>query len=164
MTGTGTIAIRRLGAGEAGLLAEVAEAVFDAPIDPARAAASLAEPGHILFVALDGTRVVGQCAGVIHRHPDKPDALYVGEIGVAPAFRRRGIARRLLAALLASGRAAGCAEAWLGTEHDNGPARALYARSGGEAEPFLLYAFDLRRAGGPAEGEGVASGQQEARA
>ncbi len=37
----------------------------------------------------------------------------------------------------------GCTEAWVGTEHDNDSARGLYANVGGEAEPFVMYTFNL---------------------
>jgi hypothetical protein len=44
------------------------------------------------------------------------------------------------------GREAGCAEAWLGTEPDNLPARALYDGRKEPAEPvetFVMYLYDL---------------------
>jgi len=97
--------------------------------------ACLASPGHLLFVALDDGRDVAQAAGMIHRHVDKPSELYVDEVGVSPAWQRRGIASLLMDALFAAGREAGCAEAWLGTEPDNLPARALYDGRKEPAEP-----------------------------
>lgn len=59
--------------------------------------------------------------------------------------RRRGIARRLTATLLEEGRALGCTEAWVATELDNAPARALYRSSGAieDAEPAVLCVFLL---------------------
>jgi ribosomal protein S18 acetylase RimI-like enzyme len=54
-----------------------------------------------MIVALAGNEVVGQCAAVIHRHPDKATELYIDEVGVTPAFTRRGIARRMLDAMFA---------------------------------------------------------------
>ena len=41
------------------------------------------------------------------------------------------------------GRAHGCEEAWVGTEHDNAPARRLYESRGSEAEPFVMYVYKL---------------------
>jgi ribosomal protein S18 acetylase RimI-like enzyme len=76
-------------------------------------------------------------------HPDKAPQLWINEVGVAPSHQRRGVARRLMEAMLAHGRALGCTEAWLGTEEDNLPARRLYEATGGVAEPFVLYAFSL---------------------
>ncbi len=84
-----------------------------------------------------------KCAAVIHRHPDKPTELYIDEVGVAPSFQRRGIARRLLSEMLALGKALGCEEAWVGTEHDNHPARSLYQSRGAAGEPFVMYVLRL---------------------
>jgi ribosomal protein S18 acetylase RimI-like enzyme len=137
------IEVRRLGASDAAVLARVADEVFDEPVDPKRIAAYLAEPGHIMLVALSGEEVIAQVAAVIHRHPDKPTELYLDEVGVAPAFQRQGLARRMLDEMFAIGRAAGCEEAWVGTELDNGPARRLYESRGGVAEPFAMFVYKL---------------------
>jgi aminoglycoside 6'-N-acetyltransferase I len=137
------IEIRRLGAKDSARLDGVADGVFDEPVDAQRLAAYLADPGHILFVAIVGSLVVGQCAAVIHRHPDKLTELYIDEVGVAPGFTRQGIARRLLDAMLAFGKASGCEEAWVGTEPDNQPARGLYESGGATAEPFVMYVYKL---------------------
>jgi aminoglycoside 6'-N-acetyltransferase I len=109
-------------------------------------AAFLAEPGHIMLVALSGGIVVGQCAGIVHRHPDKMTELYLDEVGVAPAFQRKGIARALVERMFAIGRELGCGEAWVGTEPDNLPARGLYERLDArhdEAEDFVMYVYRL---------------------
>ena len=45
-----------------------------------------------------------------------------------------------------------CTSAWVGTEADNAPARGLYERAGGVAEPFVLYGWDLAPPGGPTAG------------
>jgi ribosomal protein S18 acetylase RimI-like enzyme len=137
------IRIRRLPLDDAAILHRVAVGVFDEPVNAKRLAAYLAEPGHLMIVALAGAEVVAQCAAAIHRHPDKPTELYIDEVGVAPAFQRQGIARQLLDEMFALGKALGCEEAWVGTEHDNHPARRLYASRGAEAEPFVMYVFQL---------------------
>jgi aminoglycoside 6'-N-acetyltransferase I len=105
-------------------------------------------------VAVEDAVVVGMASAVDYVHPDKAPQLWINELGVAPTHRRRGIGRRLLHALLAHGRALGCTEAWLGTEPDNRPARALYEQAGGAAEPFVLYAFALDGDGEPSPGAG----------
>ncbi|HMO77498.1 MAG TPA: GNAT family N-acetyltransferase [Sphingopyxis sp.] len=133
---------RRIGADDATSFDRIAEDVFDEPVDAARLSAYLAEPGHLMLLALVSGEVVGQCAAVIHRHPDKPAELYIDEVGVCPRFQRRGIARGMMDAMIAWGRERGCEEAWVGTETDNVPARALYARHA-EAEPFVMYLWDL---------------------
>jgi len=143
-SGQPPIEIKRVGPGDVGLLERVAEDVFDVPIDSRRLAAYLASTDHHLIVAINAGEVVGQVAAVVHRHPDKATELYVDEVGVAPAYRRRGIAGRMLAALFELGRELGCEEAWVGTEPDNQAARRLYeSAGGGNAEPFLMYVYEL---------------------
>src|SRR4051812_24330278 len=118
--------IRRLTAQDAHVLSRVAAEVFDEPIRPERLAAYLAEPNHLMLVAIVDGQVVGQVACVVHRHPDKPTELYVDEVGVTPALQRRGIARAMMQEAFAWGRELGCTWAWLGTEPDNAPAIGLY--------------------------------------
>jgi ribosomal protein S18 acetylase RimI-like enzyme len=132
---------------DAKVLGRVAEDVFDAPIDAIRLSAYLAQPGHHMIVALHEGVVVGQTAAVVHRHPDKPTELYIDEVGVAADYRQQGIAGRMLEFMLAHGKAIGCEEAWVGTEPDNLPARALYEqrRQSGDAdaESFVMYVYQL---------------------
>ncbi|RWK31297.1 GNAT family N-acetyltransferase [Mesorhizobium sp.] len=138
--------IRRLFPGDDALVIRVAEDVFDEPVRPDRLTAYLASPGHFMIVALADRIVVGQCAAVIHRHPDKVSELYIDEVGVAPAFQRQGIATKMLDAMFELGREHGCEEAWVGTEPDNVPARALYeARKEphGPPEDFVMYVYRL---------------------
>jgi ribosomal protein S18 acetylase RimI-like enzyme len=138
-----TYEIRRLGRADAALFGKIAEGVFDEPVDPALLAAYLGEPGHLMVLALADGLVVGQCAAVLHRHPDKRAELYIDEVGVADAWLRRGIARAMLTRMLDIGRDLGCAEAWLGTETDNFPARGLYETCGGAGEEIVCYLFKL---------------------
>jgi ribosomal protein S18 acetylase RimI-like enzyme len=138
--------IVRLYPGDDALVMRVAEDVFDEPVRPDRLAAYLRESGHFMIVALADGVVVGQCAAVIHRHPDKVSELYIDEVGVSPAFQRQGIARKMLDAMFAIGRENGCEEAWVGTEPDNGAARALYESRKEPREPaesFVMYVYEL---------------------
>lgn len=137
-------AVRRITAGDEAAFQHVAPEVFDEPVDTERLRAYLREPGHLMVLAFDGELVVGQCAGVVHRHPDKPTELYVDEVGTASTHRRRGIARAMLAALFAWGRELGCEEAWLGTELDNEAANTLYrSERPVEDEAIQYYLFRL---------------------
>jgi ribosomal protein S18 acetylase RimI-like enzyme len=135
--------ILRIGPDQAGLLERVAEDVFDDDIDPVRLAAYLADPGHLMVLAITDGEVVGQARAMIHRHPDEATELYIDNLGVTPARRREGIANRLLDELVAWGRENGCEEAWVGTEVDNEGARALYRARGSEAETFVMYVYPL---------------------
>jgi ribosomal protein S18 acetylase RimI-like enzyme len=111
---------RRLTSGDEATLDRVADGVFDETIKPDRLASYLSEPGHHMIVAL-----------------------YVDEVGVAPASRRRGIARELLDRMLALGKTLGCEEAWIGTERDNDAARALYGSYAVPTEQVVMYTFRL---------------------
>jgi aminoglycoside 6'-N-acetyltransferase I len=149
------LSIRLLGPGDESVLEEVDADVFDAEVVPALAREFLRDPRHHLAVAVEGRRVVGMASGVHYVHPDKPAQLFVNEVGVAAAHRRRGVGRRLLRALLARARELGCSEAWVATEPDNAAARALYAAAGGveEPEPSVLYSFPLSPARPSGSGE-----------
>ena len=138
------IALKRIAAGDAGIFEKVAGDVFDEPVEAARLAAYLAEPGHLMVLALEDGLVVGQCAAVIHRHPDKATELYLDEVGTASTHLRQGIATAMLEAMFAWGRELGCEEAWLGTELDNDPANALYRKLRPvEDEAIQYYLFTL---------------------
>ena len=139
-----TILLRRMAPADVATFANLAPDVFDEPINAERLAAYLATPGHLMLLAFDGDDVVGQCAGVIHRHPDKSTELYVDELGTASTHRRQGIGRALLEAMFAWGRELGCEEAWLGTELDNEAANALYrGQRPIEDEAMQFYVFRL---------------------
>ena len=136
--------VKRLSSGDEAVFTAVGNDVFDESIDSRRLRAYLNMPGHMMVVALDGGLVVGQCAGVLHRHPDKPSELYVDEVGTASTHRRRGIAKAMLEELFAWARELGCEEAWLGTEIDNDAANALYRSFiPAEDEAMQFYVFNL---------------------
>ena len=138
------VEIRRAGPGDEDLFERVDDDVFDYALDPSTLAEFLATPCHHLVVAIADGEIVGQVAAVVHRHPDqRPVELYVDEVAVAPAFRRKGIARLMLDEVFELGRELGCAEAWLGTEGDNTAATTLYESRGSEPEPFVMYVFKL---------------------
>lgn len=128
------VEIRILSTRDAALLERVADDVFDNPIDPALAAAFLADPRHHIAVAIDDGVVVGFASGVDYIHPDKPAELWINEAGVAPTHQRRGLGKRILACLLDHGRSIGCRTAWVATEAGNVAARALYVSAGGRIE------------------------------
>lgn len=144
-----TVDLRLLGPNDRDVLNHVAPGVFDEPVEPRWADAFLADPRHHLVVALDGGTVVGMVSALGYVHPDKAPQLWINEVGVAATHRRQGVGLRMLRAMLAHGRALGCTEAWVATEHDNVAARALYERAGGTPEPSLHYEFPLP----PAEAE-----------
>lgn len=143
-----TIEIRKLGPGDEGVLTHVASGVFDEAVRPDLAERFVNTPSCRIFVALDGDLVVGMVTGFTHFHPDKDEEFFVNELGVDDDYLRRGIGTKLMDAILAEARAMGCAVAWLGTEHTNAPALALYRKlmgAGDEEEDMSVFTYDLTR-------------------
>jgi ribosomal protein S18 acetylase RimI-like enzyme len=141
-----SITIRMLRTGDEAVLERVAPGVFDEPVRPDLTRRFLATPNYRIFVALDGDLVVGIATGFTHFHPDKDEDFFVNELGVDDGYLRRGIGEALLRALLKEAKAMGCAEAWLGTEHVNGPALALYRKvmAGADTEEAMsVFTFKL---------------------
>ena len=138
-----TYEIRLLTAADALVLERVADQVFDEPVNPAWARELLADPRHHLVVAISDDTVVGFASAVHYVHPDKAPQLWINEVGVAPAYHRRGIGRAMLATLVERGRSLGCGEAWVLTEDDNAPARGLYQALGGVESACIMYTIQL---------------------
>ncbi|MGV3491459.1 MAG: GNAT family N-acetyltransferase [Devosia sp.] len=138
-----TITLKRMQPGDELDFTDIAADVFDEPINSGRLEAYLMEPGHLMILAFDAGTVVGQCAAVIHRHPDKVSELYIDEVGTATSHLRQGIATRMMEAMFNWGRELGCREAWLGTDLDNLEANGLYRKMGGKGESISYYEFEL---------------------
>ena len=136
--------IRVLTPGDAAVLDHVADEVFDNPIDPRSTAEFLADPRHHICVAVEDGVVVGFASAVRYIHPDKQPELWINEVGVAPPFHRRGVAKAIVARLLALAKQLGCVEAWVLTDEDNTAARALYRSAGGTETPAgVMVTFEL---------------------
>ena len=133
----------RLTRDTAGLLENIAEEVFDEDINPQRLATYLESPGHLMIIAVCGNQGIGQVAAYVHGHPDQASDLYIDNLGVAPPFQRRGIARRLVDEVLAWGKTLECRQAWIVTETGNSAARALYEGRGAAAEPIVMFSYKL---------------------
>ena len=137
------VRIVRVTRSNASILHSIAPEVFDEPIDAGRLACYLDSPEHLMLVALFGDCVVGQATGIVQRHPDKHSELFVDEIGVAPDFRKKGVARKMLRELLATGEVMGCEEAWVLTEAGNVAARKLYETASTSATTVVMYSYRL---------------------
>lgn len=139
------ITIHRVSAANATLLLHVDDDVFDHAVDPLFLREFLDTPSNVLFVAVDDDVVVGMATGLTYVHPDKPRAIFINEVGVSAKYRRRGIGRRLVAAILEWGQSEGCSEAWVATEVDNVAARSLYRSLGGveDDEHAVVYVYPL---------------------
>lgn len=145
----GEIRIQFITAENAAILERVDEDVFDHPVDAKSLAGFLANPSNLLVVATVDEVVVGMASGIAYLHPDKPLQLFINEVGVSGRFQRRGIATRLVNAMLERGRELGCTEAWVATEEGNTAARALYSSLGGveDKERAIVYVYTLAQEG-----------------
>ena len=136
--------VRILTPADAPLFAHIAEGVFDHAVQARLVEEFLADPRHLLSVAIDDGQIVGMASGVRYVHPDKPSEFWINEVGVSPDYQRRGLAKRIVTELLAEGRRQGCREAGVLTDFDNEAARATYRSAGGvESGPQLMVTFPL---------------------
>ena len=138
-----SIEYRLLGPDDLSVLQNTADGVFDHEPVPDMTARFLADPAHLIAVAVDAGTVVGMATGNEYLHPDKPVQFWINEMGVAPGHQRQGIGKKLLSLMLQEARRRGFAEVWLATEDDNLPARALYRSTGGQEENCVVYTFKL---------------------
>lgn len=101
--------------------------VFERPPDRDWTAAFLGSGDNVLLVARasDG-QALGMLTATRLWHPDHPPELYVQEIGVAHAHRRRGVGTALVQAVLEVADDLACACTWLVTESGNAAAAGLY--------------------------------------
>lgn len=97
-----------------------------------------AQPKALLRVAeLDG-RVIGFAMGnFIYDTQRQADALMLVELYVEPAFRRRGAARALMAALASHAVQQGAACLWWGVDEGDDEARLFYRAIGAESEGWF---------------------------
>jgi len=135
--------IRILRAGDEHILTNVADDVFDHPVDNTLTAEFLRDPRHHLCVCIQENIVVGFASAVHYVHPDKSSQLWINEVAVSPSHQRKGIAKRVLSALLSLGRELDCTEAWVLTHEDNVAARALYLSAGGVETAQIMVSFQL---------------------
>jgi ribosomal-protein-alanine N-acetyltransferase len=107
---------------------EIERDVFDATAwSPAQFWSELAQPDRTYVVVRHDERIVGY-AGLMARRPTAD----VQTIAVAPAHRRRGIARAMLTRLLEIAEASDCREVLLEVRADGVEAIALYRSEGFE--------------------------------
>lgn len=109
----------------------------------------LGDPARFLnLVAVDGNAVVGFAeASIRHEYVNGCEGspvLFLEGICVAPAARRQGIARRLVAAVGEWGRAKGCREFASDTWHDDLESHAFHLAAGfAETERVVYFRQEL---------------------
>jgi len=78
-------------------------------------------------------------------HPDKGTEMFLYELAVDEAFRRRGIGTALVAELLDIARSRSCYDMWVLTDHDNDAALATYRTTGTTDESsHAMLTWELR--------------------
>jgi ribosomal protein S18 acetylase RimI-like enzyme len=124
-----TVEIRRLGPGDEHVVRALAEREAQTAL--------LADDRNRFVVAFDGEDPVGFAFGYeLPRRHGRPVMFFVYEIEVEEAYRRQGIGRRLMQALLD-----GYDEAFVLTEPDNAAANALYGSLGGTRVDSVMWDF-----------------------
>jgi ribosomal protein S18 acetylase RimI-like enzyme len=131
-----------LGPGDADRVAAAAY-LFDSDPKPGATERFLAEQTHHLFIAYEQDVPVGFISGVETTHPDKGTEMFLYELSVAEAHRRRGIGARLVQRLADIARSRGCYGMWVGTEDTNLAALATYEGAGGsrDEDPARIFTW-----------------------
>ena len=131
--------IRALGPGDDEAVV-AAQHLFDGPARAGATARFLAEPGSHLLVGYVDEEPAGFVSGVEVTHPDKGTEMFVYELAVDEAHRRRGHGRALVGALEALARERGCTGMFVFVDDDNEPGRAVYRSAGGaeSSRPFMV--------------------------
>jgi ribosomal protein S18 acetylase RimI-like enzyme len=127
--------VEALGPGDAQKAKDAAH-LFDHPIDAAALRAFLADPRHHLLIATVDGQPAGFVTAIELLHPDKPrPEMFLYELGVDEAFRRRGVATALMDRLVGLCHERGCGELFVLTDEANDAAMATYRKAGGGREP-----------------------------
>ena len=128
-----TITVRQATPGDAPELARMLDLFDGMGATPEQVAARMLACQHVLTTYLgeaDGRPVGFACLRLVpHLQGDEPYA-ELTDIHVDAPFRRRGVARALIAQVEAAARAAGASEAVIITGFDNAGAQAAYRASG----------------------------------
>jgi ribosomal protein S18 acetylase RimI-like enzyme len=139
-----TMTIRTMQPGNGAEIVAVGH-LFDSPPDLATAERFLVTPGHHLLMAYEEDAPAGFVSGVELTHPDKGTEMFLYELAVDEAFRRRGIGTALVAELLDIARSHGCYDMWVLTDHDNDAALATYRTTGTTDESsHVMLTWELR--------------------
>ena len=136
------VVVKRLGPGDEAEAQRFDEA-FDAAVEPDLAARYLADQRHHLLGAYAEGEPAGVATATEILRPDKPPELFLNELVVMPAFRRRGVASSLLAEIKRLAADCGCVTIWVLTEEDNEGGMATYRTAGGRRIEGTTVMFEL---------------------
>lgn len=139
------VVVKRLSPGEEAE-AQRFDAAFDETVDRDLVARYLAGEHHHLVVAYADGEPAGVATSTEILRPDKPPQLFLNELVVIPAFRRRGVAGSLLAEVKRLAAERGCVSIWVLTEEDNEGAMATYRGAGGRRVEGSTVMFEIEPA------------------
>ena len=161
MTEPGTdVRIRRLGPRDAAVAGEVVRAFKGAARSEEGLRSFVANPSNYLLLAETGAEVAGFLTAYrLERADREASQMFVYEVGVGEAWRRRGVAAALLREIREIARREGMFEAFVLTSRGNAPARRLYESTGGivEDDAAILFVYPFA-----ADGESTPPGKREA--
>lgn len=110
--------------------------ILDEPWDAGQGRKFLGNSDNALFLAFAGDKVVGFVTGYRLQRLDKNRAeVLLYEIEVIEEYRKRGIGKKLIAALNAWAAEIEAFQSWVLTYSDNEAAMAMYKSMGGEEDP-----------------------------
>ena len=136
--------IRRLRPGDADAIV-AASSLFDDPASVELAERFLRSEGHVILLAYSGDVPAGFVTGVAMTHPDKGTEMFLYELAVDEAFRRRGIGTALVTALRDLAIENGCYDMWVLTDADNTAALATYEGTGAdEKSSHVMLTWNFR--------------------
>jgi len=139
-----TASTRRLHPGDEARAIEVGTSFDAAPFAAERVASFLANPANYLLIAEDAGELAGYVIAYrLDRLDREAKQLFIYDLGVSSAHRRRGVGTALMAQIRKLVAAESMMEAFVLTDRDNEAAIGLYRASGGvEAAPgSLLFLF-----------------------
>jgi aminoglycoside 3-N-acetyltransferase I len=126
--------VRRLGPGDEDVVRKLAEREPQVGL--------LADAATIFLAAFQADQPIGFVFGYeLPRRHGAPSILFIYELEVKEAYRRQGIATRLMTELEQIARSRGIAEGFVLTEPDNAAANTLYESLGGERSDTVMWDY-----------------------
>jgi ribosomal protein S18 acetylase RimI-like enzyme len=119
------------------------DAAFDQTVERDLATRYLADDRHHLVAAYADGEPAGVATATEILRPDKPPELFLNELAVIPAFRRRGVASALLAEIKGLAAERGCVTIWVLTDEDNEGGMATYRGAGGRRVEGSTVMFEI---------------------
>ena len=104
----------------------------------------IANQNHVWCIARSDGVFAGMASAFLMPKPDGDQWLYIDEVDVVADQQQKGVGTALMRFLIEYGKSNNCDEVWLGTEHNNQAANALYeSLDPSEIEDFVGYTFKL---------------------